>query len=258
MSKIGRFLQPTTYKLVFLLGWLLYSLASVVRSGFDVGAIGANLLWPAALIYIVGCSLVLMSSAWARGHRTSRLIAVAMALAAVDHGAKIAALSLIPAGESVPVVVDRLHLVQVTNVTGPWAFAAFGSAPAALPALVLSVVLTLIAPLLFRYYAVAYRVSFWCEVAFVCLLASSLSSAIDWGARGGVVDYLLIPGHFAADLKDVLSEFLVASALIEILDNPALRIRWTGWNNELKDLRNVIVGISRFAIHEIKRSRHDH
>lgn len=257
MSTIWRFLRPTIYKLMFLLGWLLYSLSAVLRANFDVAPIGINLLWPAIFFYIVGCSMVLMSKFLLRSHRVAQLIAVALVLAAADHAAKIASLSLIPVGESIPIVLNRLHLVQVTNVTGPWIFATFGSAPVVLPALILSVILLFSAPLLFRYYSVTYRQSFWCEAAFICLMASSLSSAIDFGVRGGVVDYLYIPGHFAADLKDIFAEVFVASALIEVLDNPKISIRWTGWKNEFRDLRNVIVGISRFAISEMRRSRHN-
>jgi len=257
MSVMWRFLRPTIYKLMFLLGWLLYSLSAVLRAGFDVAPIGINLIWPAVFFYIVGCFMVLISKFLTRSHSMAQLIAVAIALVAADHAGKIASLSLIPVGESIPIVLNRLHLVQVTNVTGPWIFATFGSAPVVLPALILSVFLLISAPLLYRYYSMTYRQSLWCEVAFICLVASSLSSAIDFGVRGGVVDYLYIPGHFTADLKDIISEVFVASALIEVLDNPKISIRWTGWKNEFRDLRNVIVGISRFAIDEMRRSRHN-
>jgi lipoprotein signal peptidase len=257
MSTIWRFLKPTIYKLIFLLGWILYSLSAVLRAGFDVAPIGINLLWMAVFFYIVGCFMVLTSKNLTRSHSMTKLIAVASVLAAADHAGKIASLSLIPVGESIPIFLNRLHLIQVTNVTGPWIFATFGSAPVVLPALILSIFLLLSAPLLFRYYSMTYRQSYWSEVAFICLVASSLSAAVDFGVRGGVVDYLYIPGHFAADLKDIISEVFVSSALIEVLDNPKISIRWTGWKNEFRDIRKVIVGVSRFAIREMRRSRHN-
>ena len=257
MSTIWLFLRPTLYKLMFLFGWLLYSLGVVLRTGFDVAPIGINLLWPAVFFYIIGCFMVLISKSMTRSHSMAQLAAMAIVLAAADHAGKIASVSLIPVGESIPIVLNRLHLVQVNNVLGPWILAQAVSAPVILPALIVSVILLFSAPLFFRYYSMTNRQSFWSEVAFICLVTSSLRSAIDLGVRGGVVDYLYIPGHFAADLKDIIAEVFVASALIEVLDNPKISIRWTGWKNEFRDLRNVIVGISRFAFSEIRRSRHN-
>ena len=255
MAAIRHFLSPSRYKIIFILCWLLYSIVAVLQNRFDVMAIGINLLWPMVLFYLLGCSFVSASRTSRPLFREWQLIAAGVSLAALDHASKIAVIILLPVGESLPVVLNRLHLVQVHNVTGSWIFATLGSAPVVLPAFVLSVILLLCAPLFFRFYSVNHRQSFWSSLAFVCLVACSLSNATDLGFRGYVVDYLYIPGLFAADFKDLLSEIVVASALIEALDNPRVSFRWNGWRDEFGDLLDFARRIFRFAASELLRFR---
>ena len=77
---------------------------------------------------------------------------------------------------------------------------------------------------------------------------------MDLGARGYIVDYLYLPGLFAADLKDVYLTVFASALIVEALSNPRISVRWLGWREEARELPRLVVEFTRFAVGEIRQA----
>lgn len=247
------FLMPTRFKLVFLIEWALYSLLAMVQNRFVVGPIFLNLLWPMVFFYLVGCVLVAVSRSHNAPVKTRKLVSVAVFLAVSDHIVKLAVVSRMAVGESIPLVVNRLHLVHARNMTGSWIAAMMESDPVVYQVLIFSVIFLAMTPLMYRFYSINHRQSFWSETAVVCLMAGLSSAVAELALRGFTVDYFGLPGHFASDLKDILLFVFTGSFVVEALDNPRISFRWKGWGQEVRDVWSLVSRFSSYVLSELRR-----
>ena len=245
----------TKIRLVFTVPWMLCVAVAIVQARFDIRPITVNLVWPFLFFYLTACLLekASHSSKLAIGER-GIWVMIAL-LVAVDHVWKFTFNHIIPLGDSVPVVANRLHLANFHNIYGTWVSAEWGASPVIVQTLVVSVVCVALAPLLYSFYSERHRKSFWSVLAYVCFVAGNVSAAIDLGVRGFVVDYLYLPGLFAADLKDIYLTIFASALFVEALLNPRISMRWLGWREELREFPNLVLEIVRFSVGKIRRIR---
>ena len=174
-------------------------------------------------------------------------------LVAADHLLKYSFSHLIPLGESVPIVAGRLHFANIHNLHGNWVASVRNAPHEVVQTFVRSILFVALAPLLYRFYSERHRKSFWSVLAYVCGMAGCISAAIDLGVRGLVVDYLYLPGLFAADLKDVYLTIFSSAFLVEALLNPRITVRWLGWREEIREVPCLVIEFVRFSVMEIRR-----
>lgn len=239
--------------MIFIAPWMLYVAFAIAQARFDIGPIAVNLAWPILLFYLVACLLKRASTLSEPAMRHRDIWVVIAVLVAVDHLFKFAFSHMIPLGRSIPVFADHLHFANVHNVHGSFWLAKMGAPRVVAPALVFTVLSTVLAPLIFQFYSVRHRKSFWSVLAFCCFMAGAASAAMDLGARGLTIDYLELPGLFVADLKDIYLSLFVSTFFVEILSNPRISLRWLGWRRELRELPRLANEIARFGAGEIRR-----
>lgn len=242
-----------TIRLAFAGPWVLCVAVAILRARFDIRPIAANLLWPFLFFYSLAWLLERASRSSRQLTRDRDIWLVVGFLVAVDHSCKLACSQLIPSGESVPVVANRLHLANLHNVHGNWLSSVSGTAPVVVQTLVISILFVTLAPLFYRFYSARHRKSFWSALAYGCLVAGTASAAVDLGVRGYIVDYLYLPGLFAADLKDVYLTVFASALIVEALSNPRISVRWLGWREEARELPRLVIEFTRFAVGEIRR-----
>ena len=242
-----------TIRLAFAGPWVLCVAVAILRARFDIGPIAVNLLWPFLFFYSLAWLFEKASHSSRLLTRDRDVLLVAALLVAGDHLCKLACSQLIPLGESIPVVANRLHIANIHNVHGTWLSSVSGTAPVVVQTLVISILFVTLALLLHGFYSARQRKSFWSVLAYGCLVAGTASAAVDLGARGYVVDYLYLPGLFAADLKDVYLTVFASALIVEALSNPRISVRWLGWREESRELPRLVVEFTRFAVGEIRR-----
>jgi hypothetical protein len=73
--------------------------------------------------------------------------------------------------------------------------------------------------------------------------------------RGYVVDFIVLPGVLAADLKDLFVTIGAAAFCAEALDNPNVSLRPRGWREDGKGLFQLVARVTSFSIQELRDLR---
>jgi lipoprotein signal peptidase len=181
---------------------------------------------------------------------------LAVGLTAADQLAKTLIVASIPYRASVPIIDSWLHLAHVRNVHGSWVLSILNAQGAATVLLMVVVPLTLLFSVLcHRYYTCTQRKSVWADVAFVGLFAGCMSWVCDIYARGSVVDFVVLPGVLAADLKDIFVTIGAAAFCAEALDNPNVSLRPRGWRRDGIELFQLVARVVSFSMQELRGLR---
>jgi len=259
MPTIIDFLKPTKYKLIFLVEWAVFILIVAVRGELETPHQVLVAVYPLAFFYLIACTLVALSQRVQPIARSRKLLLSACGLAVLDQAVKVMVAARIPYQASIPIVKDWLHLAHERNYTGSWIASEFNlqdgsSLNLALWGLTIIILIFII--LWNHYYITTHRKSLWTNVAFWGLFAGLLSWICDMSLRGYVLDYINLPGVVTADLKDILLTIGVAAFFVELLDNPEMSWRWSGWQKEKDEFLRFftfILKALRQAAHTVKR-----
>jgi lipoprotein signal peptidase len=245
-------LRPTAARLVFLVEWLLFMLLALWQGKLESGKQILVASCPLAFFYSIACAFALLGEQSQQLARGWRLFALAVGLTAADQLAKTLIVASIPYRASVPIIDSWLHLAHVRNVHGSWVLSILNAQGAATVLLMIVVPLTLLFSVLcHRYYTCTQRRSVWADVAFVGLFGGGMSWVCDMHFRGYVVDFLVLPGVLAADLKDLFVTIGAAAFCAEALDNPNVSLRPKGWRQDGKDLLQLVARVTDFSVQEL-------
>ncbi len=255
------FLRPTKLKVLFLAEWALLILFMLARGGLNGSHRIVVASWPFAFYYLVGCTLVALSRRVRPIPRGWPLLACGLGLVVLDQGAKaLVGLNLHPGG-SLPILGSWLRLVRVHNVHGSWLASVYDLPRGGILGVLdwaLTGFLLVSAVVGYRYYTATHRRSFWAGVAFLGLFSALISWVLDMALRGYILDFIGLPGLFAADLKDIWGGVGAMAVIAEGLDNPRLARPWPGWRGELEQSAKLIGDVWRFAVqdlHGLRRTR---
>jgi lipoprotein signal peptidase len=252
----GSFLKPTGLKLVFLVEWTLFILLEWLRGELGTGGKILVASYPLVFFYLVACVLVVLSQHTRQVARGWKLLALALGLAAVDQFIKTMVGTFVPYQSSAPIIEGWLHLAHKHNLQGSWLLSIFNLRPVG-TAMLTVVVVAILSGSAFchRYYVATKRESVWADVAFLGLFAGSASWVCDMGFRGYIVDYIHLPGVVTADFKDILLAIGAAALFVEMLENPDVSLRWSGWRQEAKELLQLGENVVGFSIQELRGIR---
>jgi lipoprotein signal peptidase len=135
----------------------------------------------------------------------------------------------VPRDGAVPILPGWLHLSHVLNTHGSWLAGEFQPhSVAALVALQWGIVAAVLLFLVVgrRYYVRAQRRSLWTDAAFLAVVSADVSWARDIVLRGGILDFIGLPGLVTADLKDIFLTVGTVSFVAETLEH---RRFWWQW-----------------------------
>jgi lipoprotein signal peptidase len=249
-------LRPTATRLVFLVEWLLFILLALLRGKLESGKQILVASYPLAFFYSVACALALLSEHSQQLSRGWRLLVLALGLTAADQLAKAVVVASIPYQASVPVIGGWLHLAHVRNVHGSWVLSTLNTQGLGTALLMIVVPAALLFSVLcHRYYTYTQRRSVWADMAFVGLFAGCMSWVCDIYVRGHVVDFVVLPGVLAADLKDLFVTIGAAAFCAEALDNPSVLLRPRGWGRDGKELFQLVARVAGFSMQELRGLR---
>ena len=242
-----RVLVPTWPKLVFVVEWTLAGILLTLQHRGDIREFALNLIWPFVILYFVGCLFVAMSDRYSTGLRFTQLWLIAALLVLIDHALKLVAVLSLSVGNKISLLGEAVQFANIHNPT-TW-LANTLKVAVGVEIIVITLVVFLICTLLVhRFYEVNYRRSFWSHMSFAFLFAAFASAIIDYLFRGHVVDYILLPGVYAFDLKDFYSQVGVATSAIEGFDNSHISKRWKGWRMEYRETKNLVERFARFTV----------
>jgi lipoprotein signal peptidase len=208
------------------------------------------------LFYLVACALVVLSQHTRQVARGWKLLALALGLAAIDQFIKAMVGTFVPYQTSVPIIEGWLHLAHKHNLQGSWLLSIFNLRLVGTAMLTVVVVAILLGSVFcHRYYIGTKRKSVWADVAFLGLFAGSASWVCDMGFRGYIVDYINLPDVVTADFKDILVAIGVAALFVEVLENPDVSLRWSGWRQEGKEFLQLGEDVIGFSIQELRGIR---
>ena len=196
MARIAAFLKPTTIKLVFILEWSVFILATWSRGELETPHQALVIAYPLIFFYLAGCALSSLSQRFRGVAQGWRLIALALGLALIDQGIKLMVSLRIPYQTSIPIVNNWLHLAHEHNPYGSWVGGAFfpqfenflhwmqwGLA-----------LLVLVASIFWhQIYITRWRESLWADVAFLGIFSGYASWIWDMAARGYILDFINLP-----------------------------------------------------------------
>jgi lipoprotein signal peptidase len=246
-------LRPTATRLVFLVEWLLFMLLALLRGKLESGRQILVASYPLAFFYFVACAFALLGEQSQQLVRGWRLFALAVGLTAVDQLAKALILASIPYQASVPVIDGWLHLAHARNAHGSWLLSTLSARELGTVLLTIVVPLTLLFSVLcHRYYTRTQRKSVWADAAFVGLFGGCMSWVCDMHFRGYIVDFIVLPGVLAADLKDIFVTIGAAAFCAEALDNPNVSLRPRGWRQDGKELFQLVARVTDFSVQELR------
>ncbi len=221
LAKLAAFLRPTWIKVVFLAQWVFYIAITAFQGSLSTPSQWFAILWPLAFFYLVGCALSAWSQRATQIARGWRLLALAIALAALDQAIKAALARWLPLGQEIPLLPGMLHLTHTPNMHGTWLAGMLD-----LPFQTNTILMILVIPILLgshryhRRYVETERPSLWVDLAYLGLAAGIASWLVEIATRGYILDYIGLPGVVAADLKDIFLAFGAASAVAETLRQP--------------------------------------
>jgi lipoprotein signal peptidase len=249
-------LRPTATRLIFLVEWLLFMLLALLRGKLESGKQILVASYPLAFFYSVACALAFLGEHTQQLARGWRLLVLAVGLTAADQLAKALIVASIPYLASVPVIDDWLHLAHVRNAHGSWLLSTLNAHELGTVLLMIVVPLTLLLSVLcHRYYTCTQRKSVWADVALVGLFAGCMSWVGDIYFRGHVVDFVVLPGVLAADLKDIFVTIGAAAFCAEALDNPNVSLRPRGWRRDGIELFQLVARVASFSVQELRGLR---
>lgn len=256
MANILKFIGPTRYRFVFVAEWFLFSFLILLQGGAGTSLI-ANLLWPLALYYLSGCVFVSMQGKLGREiARCWVLCLVSLGAVVLDQGIKVCVSVWVQQGELIAVIPGRLGVGHVQNSGGSWVLANLGHGVEAKAFLLLLILpLVLLAPLVYRFHVRRFDRGYWPAIALVGLWAGAVGWTFEIVVRGGIIDYIGIPGVAVADLKDILLSFGVAAFLVEVWDNPKISLGWKGWRGSWAELRELGSAFAVFTAGEFRALR---
>jgi lipoprotein signal peptidase len=248
-------LRPTATRLVFLVEWFLFMLLVLLRGELETGKQILVASYPLAFFYFVACALGLLSEHTQQLARGWRLMVLALGLTVVDQLTKSLIVASIPYQASVPIVEGWLHLAHVRNAQGSWVLSTLDAHGAGALLMIVVPVTLLFSVFCHRYYTCTQRKSVWADVAFVGLFAGCMSWVCDMYFRGHIVDFFVLPGVLAADLKDLFVTIGAAAFCAEALDNPNVSLRPRGWRTDGKDLFQLAARVADFSIGKVRSLR---
>lgn len=243
------FLVPTRTKLVFVVEWTLFSGLLVLQRRGDVQGFVFNLIWPFAVLYLVGCLFVALNGRpWAL-LRTTQSSLIAALLVLLDQTFKLVVNRLLPVGDRISVFAGSVEFANIHN-PAPWLTNSLNIDIPVEFIVIPLIILMICGPLIYRFYESNYRRSFWSQMSFTFIVAAMGSCIVDYAFRGYVVDYIYLPGIVAVDLKDLYSLIGVATLAIEVIDNPQISKRWNGWRAQCRETRELVGRFARFVANE--------
>ncbi len=246
MQAIYEFFRPTVPKLILVAQWAISILLLAVGGRLAGWHQLMVVLWPLLFFYCLACILVFWSQRVERVASGRLLALLAILTVAVDQMGKGIASALLDPDATLPIVEGWLHLTNVRNVGGSWLTPVWIK-----PVLIIVAVLVLpLSIIVYRYYISSKRKSLWADLGFLGIFAGYTSWLCDVSLRGYVIDFILIPGVVAADLKDLFLSVGGACVVIEVLDNPGISRRWAGLKAELGSTRRLVVDVAAFAAGE--------
>lgn len=244
MQATYKFFRPTVHKMIFTVEWVAYIL---------LRAIGGRLtslhqlmvgLWPLLLFYCLGCALVAWSRRANRVTSGRGLALLVVVMVTLDQVSKTAISVFVPPNATLPLVKGWLHLA---NVTGSWLTPAWSK-----PVLVLVIILVVpLSVIVYRYYVSSKRRSLWPDLVFLGIFAGYVTRLCDVSLRGYTLDFIQIPGLVTFDFGDLFLSLAIC-IVIEVLDNPAISLRWDGWRTEAESTHRLITNIATFAAEDLR------
>ncbi len=256
MRVLLAFIEPTRLKLLFLAEWALYLLFVLARGDLRTSRqflVGAA---PFAFYYLVGCTLVALSRRMRPIVGGGRLLACALVPVLLDQSAKALVGATMPLGASTPLLPGWLDLTHAGNPAGSWLLRIYHVRPGVVVWLLqwsMTAFLLVLSVVSYRYYSATHRRSFWADVAFIGVFSAALSWPFDVGLRGYTLDFIGLPGHFAADLKDITIGIGAMAIFAEGLDNPGLDRGWPGWRGHLEQSWSLVRDVTRFGWGDLRR-----
>jgi lipoprotein signal peptidase len=222
------FFRPTRYKLAYLLEWLLYLAFEAVLTRFAVFQYWLAALLPFVFLYLCGC---ILSALRPNPQKTglAALLGFALGFGLLDQAAKWAVSQAFAPGNGVVLIPGGLSINRTHNLELSWLLNRFDlTGVGAGWIIALTVICLALVIAYYRQYRSAQRKSRWADLAFVFMAGGLISALCDQALVGWTVDFISLPGLFAADLKDIYLYLAVGSLLAEAIDNPA-----THWNEHL-------------------------
>jgi lipoprotein signal peptidase len=246
-------LRPTATRLIFLVEWFLFILLALWQGKLESGKQILVASYPLAFFYAIACAFALLSEQSQQLIRGWRLFALAVGLTAADQLAKALIVASIPYQASVPVIDGWLHLAHARNVHGSWLLSTLSERETGTVLLMIVVpAVMLFSVFCHRYYTCTQRKSVWADVAFVGLFGGCMSWVCDMHFRGYVVDFIMLPGVLAADLKDLFVTIGAAAFCAEALENPNVSLRPRGWRQDGKELFQLVARVTNFSVQEMR------
>jgi signal peptidase II len=239
MKPIVDFLKPTRMKLIFLVELPLFFLIELGRKGIEVFSGITTLLLPTTFFYLIGCTLVSLYQKRKIGLSFTMVSIAAVGFLLVDQGAKWVVVTLLDLGDSIPLLPGLLHISHAQNIHGTWLFGDVVGHGFLLVFIILCLLVTIAS---YRYYRNVVRRSFMADMAFVFLVVSFISAFIEIGVRGFVVDFIQLPGHVTADIKDIYLGIGVACVLVETFDGRHGKM-------SLRDFGHALVRMVRYNLY---------
>lgn len=244
-----QFLLPTRAKLVFIVEWTLFCGLLVLQRRGDVQGVIVNLVWPYLVLYLVGCLFVAVNGRpWVHLRTTPTYLIVAL-LVLLDQAFKLIVNELLLVGDGISLFAGGVEFANIHN-PAPWLTNTLGVNIPVEVVVIPLIILLICGPLIYRFYESNYRKSFWSQMSFMFIVAAMGSCVVDYALRGYVVDYVCIPGVVAVDLKDIYSLVGVATLAIEVLDNPQISKRRSGWRAKCRETRELACRFARFVVGE--------
>jgi len=256
MAAAIAFIKPTLDKLCFLVEWAVLILFLTIRGDLHTLQVGLVAAYPLLFFYLVGCLLVACSHRVSHITPVKLLASIAVGLVLLDQAAKAAVEWLLPYRAKISLVNGWLAIVHERNYAGAWLFEILdlpSSIGVKLTQWGLILVMIVLLPLCHRFYTTTNRTSLWADIVFLGLFAACWSWLIDKAVRGYILDFIALPGLFAADFKDIFTSLAVGAILVEVRQNPSLSWRWQGWHTELAEGRRVILNLYHFGKQEARQ-----
>lgn len=236
-----------TTGLIFAAEWLGYILLETAMGRLTSLHQLLRALPPLILFFLLGILCRGWSLHSSRLTEPRGLALLAILLLAADQLGKVVVGALLPPGAQTPLVPGWLEMGNVHNLAGSYL------APAVLKPLLVALALLLL-PAAFIVYCfyTSRRNSLWADLALLGIAAAYASWLCDaW--RGYTLDFIVVPGVVAADLKDLYALVGGASVVVEALrTSDTLTPDKGGWNSELTSLRTTMKELLDFGKGEVR------
>jgi lipoprotein signal peptidase len=228
---------------VFLAAWPLFYMVAILIGGVPSGAWIWTLLIPIAAAF-VGWA-VLRPLAGQLEPTAPALVIVSAVLVFLDQGVKLLVQALLGWERSVPVVGDAFALRVSPNYHGSYIASLLN---ADVPPALYLVAYPLIAWITFSalgFYESRNGRTGWLTLGRVFLAAGLISATADRLFWGFTLDWLVVHGMFACDLKDLFLNIAVLSVLSDLVANPAVSFKLS---NGLRDDLRLVADFGKYLV----------